>query len=377
MNHATEEDIARAVEILRAGGLVAFPTETVYGLGADASSAEAVAKVFAAKGRPQTHPLIVHIAAAAQLPLWAAEIPEAATKLAQAFWPGPLTIVLKKKPEVIAAVTGGQDTIALRVPSHPVAHALLEAFGGGIAAPSANKFGRISPTTAEHVRADLGAEVELVLEGGASDVGIESTIVDLSRGHAVLLRPGRVKAEDILRVLGDLPEAPDASAPRAPGSHEAHYAPRAALKIVPARRDFTDELASHRGRRVAVLALEISVPRVQQALQRVLPASATLYAQGLYAKLRELDAEIADLILVEAPPKGSAWEGVWDRLKRAQHAHAHGVRQARADAPWRKKKAAAAADDASGFADGAADARPDDGGASATDAGAPAGDRAP
>src|SRR5882757_9457252 len=208
-------DLQRAAWVLAAGGLVAFPTETVYGLGADAASDDAVAKIFAAKGRPRAHPLIVHLADAAQLDAWAIDVPEAARRLARAAWPGPLTIILRKGPRVAAAVTGGAETVGLRVPSHPVAHALLRAFGGGIAAPSANRFGAVSPTTADHVAGDLGDALDYLLDGGACEVGVESTIVDLSRGRPVLLRPGGLPRERIEPIAGPL-EAPDAAAPAAP-----------------------------------------------------------------------------------------------------------------------------------------------------------------
>ncbi len=203
--------------ILQRGGLVAFPTETVYGLGADASNPMAVARIYEIKGRTASHPVIVHIGDVGQLARWAREIPEAATKLAMRFWPGPLTLVLRRAPSAGSQLTGGQDTIGLRIPGHPVALQLLREFGGGIAAPSANRFGRISPTTAEHVRDDLGKEIDLVLDGGPCEIGIESTIVDLSRQKAVLLRPGRISAEDIAAALGTAPEACDPAAPRAPG----------------------------------------------------------------------------------------------------------------------------------------------------------------
>jgi L-threonylcarbamoyladenylate synthase len=355
----SDDDIQRAADILRAGGLVAFPTETVYGLGADADNSEAVARVFQAKGRPASHPLIVHIRGVDQLSEWAIDISETAWALARAFWPGPLTLVLKRAARVGDAVTGGQDTVALRSPAHPVARRLLEAFKGGIAAPSANKFGHISPTLAEHVREDLGSEVGLVLDGGPTEIGIESTIVDMSRGDPVILRPGQIGAEQIAKVVGSsddatesvpeasssVPRAPGSSAPRAPGSHESHYAPRAAMKLVK-RREFTDELVKHRGQRVAVLALEISVPRIAASVTRVLPASAALYARELYAKLRELDALGADLILVEAPPKTASWTAIWDRLSRAAHPHAIGPRAERHSHPWKgegKRGAAAPA----------------------------------
>ncbi|WP_442770390.1 L-threonylcarbamoyladenylate synthase, partial [Zoogloea ramigera] len=198
-------DIQRAVQLLRQGELVALPTETVYGLGADALNPDAVAKIFAAKGRPSDHPLIVHLADASQIMTWAREVPKDAIALARAFWPGPLTLILKRDESVPDLVTGGQDTVGLRVPNHPVALELLRAFGSGVAAPSANRFGRISPTTAEHVRQELGERVALILDGGACAVGLESTIVDLSRGVPVILRPGAIGADDIARVLGRRP----------------------------------------------------------------------------------------------------------------------------------------------------------------------------
>jgi L-threonylcarbamoyladenylate synthase len=326
-------EIAEAVRVLRDGGLVAFPTETVYGLGADAANAQAVARIFKVKGRPADHPVIVHCASAQAAFEWARDVPDAARKLAQAFWPGPLTLILHRAPQVLDAVTGGQDTVGVRVPSHPVARELLAQFGGGIAAPSANKFGRISPTRAEHVRDDLGAEAALVLEGGAAEVGIESTIVDLTRGQPVLLRPGHIKPEDIARVLGEAPLPADAEAPRASGTLDAHYAPRAALKLAK-RTEIIDTLVTNRGRRIAVLALEVTVPRLAPALLRVVPAVPAQYAQSLYANLRDLDAAHPDLIIVEAPPATESWAAVRDRLTRAEKG---------ATKPERSKKGAAAA----------------------------------
>ena len=223
---ANAETIREAVAVLARGGLVAFPTETVYGLGADASNETAVRRIFSVKGRPADHPLIVHLARVEQLADWAQRVPEAAWRLAEAFWPGPLTLVLPRAPRVLDVVTGGQESVGIRVPSHPVAQALLQAFGGGIAGPSANRFGRVSPTTAEHVRAELGSEVDLVLEGGQSEVGIESTIVDLSSDRPALLRPGIIGAERIAAVLGNALHAPDRTSPRASGMLASHYAPR-------------------------------------------------------------------------------------------------------------------------------------------------------
>jgi L-threonylcarbamoyladenylate synthase len=214
-------DIERAVALLRAGELVAFPTETVYGLGADAANPAAVAKIFAAKGRPQDHPLIVHLDGAAQLDAWARDIPAYAFELAEAFWPGPLTLILKRQPGVPDAVTGGQDTVGLRVPGHPLALELLRAFGGGLAAPSANRFGRISPTTARHVREELGEAVAMVLDGGPCQVGIESTILDCTGGAPRILRPGMVGAPALGRVLGRMPGYGAAGGPRVSGSQAA------------------------------------------------------------------------------------------------------------------------------------------------------------
>ncbi len=321
---ADEESIVRAVELLRAGEVVAFPTETVYGLGADAANADAVARIYALKGRPSAHPVIVHLADAARLDEWAVDVSREARKLAHAFWPGPLTLVLKRAPHVPDAVTGGQDTVGLRVPSHPVAQALLVRFGGehgghrfsGVAAPSANKFGRVSPTLAEHVFADFALAVPLILDGGATNVGIESTIVDLSGERPRLLRPGGVSVAAIEAVLGDGLAAADESAPRASGTLPAHYAPKAHVRLV-RRVEMLEALASHKGRRLGVLALEVRVPRLNPALQRVVPAIAAQYAHELYAAMRALDAQNVDLILVETPPGSPAWAAVHDRLARA------------------------------------------------------------
>lgn len=318
-----DDQIARAVLLLRAGELVAFPTETVYGLGADASNRQAVAKIFAAKGRPPDHPLIVHLAEAASLDAWAREVPEAARLLAAAFWPGPLTLILKRSIKAPDAVTGGQDTVGLRVPNHPLALALLAEFGGGIAAPSANRFGRISPTTAAHVRAELGAAVSLVLDGGPCAVGIESTIVDLSRGAPVVLRPGAITAADIAGVLGaamgqGMEGEHQRDKPRVSGSLAAHYAPSSPLRLVAAPDlAVAARVALADGQRVAVLA-HTPPPFVATGLTwHAAPAAAAGYAHELYATLRELDASGADLILVETPPEQAAWQAVSDRLQRA------------------------------------------------------------
>jgi L-threonylcarbamoyladenylate synthase len=307
--------IAQAAAILRRGGLIAFPTETVYGLGADASNDAAVAKIYRVKGRPAAHPVIVHVGNAGQMLLWARDIPESARKLAEKFWPGPLTLVLKRSPAVHDSVTGGQDSIGLRVPNHPVALALLHVFGGGIAAPSANKFGRISPTTAEHVRADLGAAVDLILDGGPCEVGIESTIVDLSRGDPVLLRPGKIAPDEIAAVIGAEPARPDGLAPRAPGTLATHYAPLKPLRLVHPEelRRAVQESAGD----CAFLAFGSAPAGSRPQAWIRAPADAAGYAHDLYAHLRALDASAAKLILVEHPREEVDWVPIVDRLRRA------------------------------------------------------------
>jgi len=304
-------EIRKAAEILRAGGLVAFPTETVYGLGADASNAGAVARLYATKRRPADHPVIVHFGSGESAFAWAREIPRAARQLAERFWPGPLTLILKRSALAKDFVTGGQDTVGLRVPSHPVARGLLEMFQGGIAAPSANRFGLVSPTTAAHVREDLGDDVDLVLEGGPSEVGIESTIVDLSTGSALLLRPGAISREDLEQLL-NLKEA-GLSSPRHSGGLERHYAPRTPARLVP-KHDLDREIEKLK-QRVAVLAFSRPDERVDYWLR--MPRDPEGYARRLYAALRELDTAGCETILVEAPPDAPEWAAVRDRLQRA------------------------------------------------------------
>ncbi len=307
-----------AVVTLRAGGLVAFPTETVYGLGADASNPEAIKKVFAAKGRPQDHPLIVHIANAAQLTDWARDIPPAAYALAQKFWPGPLTLILKRAAHVSDLITGGQNTVALRVPAHPAAQALLQGFGGGVVGPSANRFGRVSATTAEHVRQEFGDAVDCILDGGACDVGIESTIVDVSGDQPALLRPGIITAAQIEAALNAPLAAPGVTSPRAPGTLEKHYAPRTPVMLV--EGDLIDELArsfARQGKCVAVLARNTRQPLIDKLVWIAAPDAAAGYAHDLYANLRQLDAAGCDVMLVEEPPLAIAWAAVRDRLGRA------------------------------------------------------------
>jgi L-threonylcarbamoyladenylate synthase len=305
-------EVRRAAQILRAGGLVAFPTETVYGLGADAASEKAVARLYAVKGRPAEHPVILHFSSPASAFSWAREVPEAAKKLAAHYWPGPLTLILKRSALAKDFVTGGQDTVGLRVPSHPVAQQLLKEFAGAIAAPSANRFGRVSPTTPAHVHEDLGKDVDLVLEGGPSDVGIESTIIDLSGTTPVLLRPGRISKQELESLIGTIGDKA-ASSPRHSGGLERHYAPRTPARLVPTHA-LDREIAALKDR-VAVLAFSRPDERVDFWLR--MPREPQAYAQRLYAALRELDSANCEQILVEAPPDNAEWAAVRDRLKRA------------------------------------------------------------
>jgi L-threonylcarbamoyladenylate synthase len=328
-----------AVAALAAGRLVAFPTETVYGLGARADDADAVARIFTAKGRPSDHPLIVHVADATGAEAFAADLPPVARRLMAAFWPGPLTVIVPRRAGVAAAAAGGQDSIGLRCPSHPVALALLraatEAGVPGVAAPSANHFGQVSPTRADHVMGEFpDLDDLLVLDGGACAVGIESAIVDCSRGQPVLLRPGGLPADEIAAAAGEALGERDALAPRASGTLAAHYAPRARVRLMESTalhtalqlllpslgeapgpgpvlaiygRDLPPELARAAGaRRLA-----------ERVLRRRMPDDATAAAQELFAVLRELDATGVPLIWVEAPPVDATWDGVRDRLQRA------------------------------------------------------------
>jgi L-threonylcarbamoyladenylate synthase len=309
--------IEQAAEVLRAGGVVAFPTETVYGLGADARNEAAVRRVFAIKGRPADHPLIVHLARADWLDDWARVVPKAARALARAFWPGPLTLVLARAPHVLDAVTGGQDSVALRVPNHPIALALIEA-AGALVAPSANRFGRVSPTTAAHVRAELGDAVDLILDGGPCRVGVESTVLSLIGETPTLLRPGAVTPAQIAAVLGR-PVALRSGGVRAPGTLPAHYAPTTPLELLPpAAVPARAAALLEQGLRVAVLGLAETTQRLPAGVRhRGMPDQPQDYARQLYAALRELDAAGCDVILAEAPPATAEWLAVQDRLTRA------------------------------------------------------------
>jgi L-threonylcarbamoyladenylate synthase len=316
--------IAAAVQTLKAGELVGLPTETVYGLAADAGSDVAVARIFAAKGRPANHPLIVHVADASGVDHFAANVPDFARRLIDAFWPGPLTLILPRRPGVGAAAAGGQDSIGLRCPSHPVAQAVLRACAAqgvfGLAAPSANPFGRVSPTTAAHVQAGMG-DALLVLDGGACDVGIESTIIDCTRGAPVLLRPGGISRAQVEAACGQplrdgsALSAPD---PKASGTLLAHYAPAAPVRLMDAKAlqtalDLLGADAAH----IATWSRAILKTPSSSVIRRRMPDDAAATAQQLFAVLREFDAQGARLIWIESPPETPEWEAVRDRLQRA------------------------------------------------------------
>jgi L-threonylcarbamoyladenylate synthase len=330
--------IDQAADVIAAGGLVGLPTETVYGLAADAAVEAAVSKIFTAKGRPSEHPLIVHVADAASASRFAADIPDFAQKLMDAFWPGPLTLILPRRLEVAAAAAGGQNSVGLRCPSHPVALALLKACAArgihGLAAPSANQFGRVSPTTAAHVQGEFGNDL-LILDGGACMVGIESTIVDCSRGVPVLLRPGVLTAtqieyacgqnlllndeqskQQIRRLENDL--IPLEAAPRASGMLESHYAPKAKLRLMDAKALQTAlDILGPDAKNIAVYSRQQMRSASTTILFRRMPEDAAQTAQQLFATLRELDQPDIKLIWVEAPPEDAVWDGVRDRVTRA------------------------------------------------------------
>jgi L-threonylcarbamoyladenylate synthase len=316
------EAILEAARQIQAGGLVGFPTETVYGLGADASSDQAVAGIFAAKGRPADHPLIVHLADQTQVDEYAAAVPAFARRLMDAFWPGPLTVILPRKPGVATAAAGGQDSIGLRCPSHPVALAFIKACKTGIAGPSANRFGRVSPTTAQHVREELG-DALLVLDGGACEVGIESSIVDCTRGQPVLLRPGVLTRVQLEAACGqpvlDKDDVDSVSAaPRASGTLESHYAPNAKVRLMDAKAIQTAlDLLGKDAANIAVYARTIVCIQSEKVLYRRMPDDAIAAAQQLFAVLRGFDGKGVKLIWVESLPEGVEWDGVRDRLGRA------------------------------------------------------------
>ncbi len=304
-----------ALAALRRGEPIGLPTETVYGLAADAHDPAALRRIYELKGRPSDHPLIVHVADAVTASRWAGDWPDAAEALAEAFWPGPLTLILPRAANVPDEVTGGQDTVGLRVPAHPVAQALLRAFEGGVAAPSANRFGRLSPTTAAHVREEFGDAVPIVLDGGECEIGLESTIVDLSTDTPRILRPGKISRPEIEAVIGPVAEGKDGDSPRASGTLASHYAPRASVEVL-ARAPLVaryHELAK-RGQKVAALLRGQPFKDIEG---EVLPSDLAGYGHALYAALRRLDARGFDMLLAELPPHTAAWAAVNDRLKRA------------------------------------------------------------
>ncbi|HEX5632329.1 MAG TPA: L-threonylcarbamoyladenylate synthase, partial [Gemmatimonadales bacterium] len=307
--------IVEAGRVLREGGLVAFPTETVYGLGANALDPHAIARLYEAKGRPAYNPVILHVASVVAARRLARAWPEAADRLVATWWPGPLTLVLPRSPSVPDAVTAGLDAVGIRIPAHPVALALLEAAGVPVAAPSANRSTELSPTTADHVEHALGDRVDVLLDGGPTTMGIESTVVDLTGAQPVLLRPGLVSREEIELLAGPLAAAdePEGTAPRrGPGQLLRHYAPRGVLELVPAAA-LQERIAVTEEPGVGILARTAHVlPRPGDRLLRM-PATPRLYARRLYAALHELDAAACPRILCEAVPDDAAWEGVRDR----------------------------------------------------------------
>lgn len=327
----TPEGIAAAVSALQQGHLIGLPTETVYGLAADALQADAVAQIFTRKGRPADHPLIVHVAHASGADYFSADIPDYAQALMAAFWPGPLTLIVPRRAGVAEVAAGRQDTIGLRCPSHPVAHAILLAAQQasppvwGVAAPSANRFGRVSPTTAAHVAQEFGPDL-LVVDGGACDVGIESTIVDCSRGHPVLLRPGHIRAEQIaaitgmpvldpqtaMRVLNQQPE------PKAPGTLTAHYAPSATVRLMPASEiQAALRLLGEQAKHIAVYTRSAVTSPSKEVVLRQMPATPEASAHELFGALRDFDAQGVKIIWIEEVPDDAAWDGIRDRLQRA------------------------------------------------------------
>ena len=316
-----QEEIDRAVEALREGEVIAFPTETVYGLGADAQNPDAVRRVFELKGRPATHPLIVHVDHPRLLERWALTVPPAAHALAGKFWPGPLTLVLRRAPAVDLAITGGQDTVAIRVPGHPVAQQLLRAFGSGIAAPSANRYGHVSPTRAEHVREEFGDALGVILDGGDCKIGLESTIVSCVDAVPRVLRPGFITLTQLRAIVPEVEGTSEAESPRVPGSDVRHYAPSTPLSIVTSTtlEEVVAQLTADRGR-VAVLAMR--PPRAASNYMTWVNAGrrADVYAREFYVNLRTLDKSGARAILVEEVPEGEAWDAVRDRLRRAASA---------------------------------------------------------
>jgi L-threonylcarbamoyladenylate synthase len=321
IGRVSQDDIQEAVEALRAGELVAFPTETVYGLGANANNPDAVRKIFRAKARPSTHPVIVHIDHPRYLQRWVRDMTPEAKKLADAFWPGPLTLVAKRAPAVNDVITGGQDTVAIRVPNHPIAQQLLNAFGGGIAAPSANRYGHVSPTRVEHVREEFGDEIKHILDGGDCKVGLESTIVSCVGDAPRVLRPGSITLSQLRAIVPNIQSGPNPSAPRVPGTTTRHYSPQTSVNVVPSRRlELVVTEFTANSEKVAVLAMR--PPATANPFMTWINAGIRpeIYARQLYVNLRTLDKAAAKIILVEEVPEGERWDAVRDRIKRAASA---------------------------------------------------------
>ncbi|MBQ7503226.1 threonylcarbamoyl-AMP synthase [bacterium] len=309
-----EELLKQAAQELERGGLVAFPTETVYGLGADAANAQAIKDLYALKGRPADHPSIVHLACAEDIDKWARDIPPQARRLARHFWPGPMTLILPKRPDVLDQVTGGQNSVGLRVPAHPLTRRLIEVFGRGIAGPSANRFGHISPTSAEHVRQEFGGELKYILDGGPCSVGVESTIIDFTQAKPVILRPGMLTETIINQYLGA--DITTGSGAKAPGTLKKHYAPSSPAELLSAE-ELRERLKTASGP-AAVVAYSPNIASADPSVKIIsMPAEPAQYAQSLYAALRYADAMQPKRIYIEKAPSGVEWKAVADRLQRA------------------------------------------------------------
>ena len=317
MKHCS--DIDNAVKILQKGGLVVFPTETVYGLGADAKNPDAVSAIFQAKQRPAKHPIIVHIGTINEMHNWGTNIPEDTFALVRRYWPGPLTLVLKRASDVTEIISGGQDTVALRMPSHPVALELLRAFGSGIAAPSANMYGKLSPTSLDNLSANIRNAADAILDGGHCEIGIESTIVDLSNAEPRILRPGVISLEEIKRALGKKVLSSSGFNMRFPGGCKVHYAPNAPLLLVPSD-ELVARIAEYRRMQAKVAVISSSIVAVPPCYtHRFIPPAPSEWARQLYSALAELDRIQPERIIIELPPNGPDWEGVRDRLFRASN----------------------------------------------------------
>lgn len=313
------DDVIQGSKVLNSGGLVAFPTETVYGLGADAANPEAVSRIFKAKGRPADHPLIVHISQVKDIDLWAVDVPKEAWRLAERFWPGPFTLILKRHSSVHNLITGGQDTVGLRVPAHPMALDLLQQFGRGIAAPSANRFGRVSPTEAAHVVEDLGGEIDLILDGGPCDIGVESTIMDFTSSKPVVLRPGWITKEALEEVLDSSISLRQGGAVRCPGQDLAHYSPRARVIVATSVEDLRAKVDEHfsSGARVAVMSSDLLENLPQEVMRVPFPKKLPEMARELYRSFRLADRLRADVVIAVCPATSGWGLTIADRLQRA------------------------------------------------------------